>query len=453
MSLIQTPWTSQPQQAVGIDWGNPITRGLVLAENLANPFFDGLGKTNTVVGTKVSASAVGMVTGFGSSGVGTTDSIQTQLTTHSVQRSYFALALANGSAAGGDFGRILDKRVSGAQVELIFRDDSAGTTTFSRAWTSDGSWFFTNPPAGQWHKYLVRYDASSTANYPVIQVNGVRQSLTVSTTPSGSLVNTDDAFVIGNRKNDSARNWSGQIALVLIWDRILNDNEARAINENPWQIFKPLPRRIFVPLATGGGTTAVTADHNASYTITGSVAADASAAYAIRAAVTADATASYALRAAVAADSAASYALRAAAQADQAAAYAIRAAVASDLAGSYAIQTAGTVTTGLDAAYAVRGSVAGDISVGYQIAAAVQAEVAAAYAVRAAVQKDLAAGYAIQAGLSAVSADLIAAYAVDGSTTTRAPSGAGPSIILPGSTRPGSLQTSGRPPNLGGRRH
>lgn len=445
MGIMQTPWTRQPQQAVGIDWSNPITRGLIIAENHSNPRFAAFNSPTQKVGPSY-RGAGGVATRFVSSSSQYLKQSNTSLT------NYPLTFLSVFQRASRPFDGVLIGIGAGTNRQILYVNQD-NIACFSGAGGTTAQAVSASNNLGSFGPGDVRCAVGvvSAANSRSVYLDGALVG-TNSTTVSTGASNT---AVIGCYWNNDAPStyFNGDIYLSLAWNRVLSDAEVQSISQNPWQIFKPLPRRIFVPVAAGGGTTAVTSDHNASYIITGSVAADASAAYAIRAAVTADATASYALRAAVAADASASYALRAAAQADQVAAYAIRAAVASDLAGSYAIQTAGTVTTGLDAVYALRSSVAGDISVGYQIAAAVQAEVAAAYAVRAAVQKDLAAGYAIQAGLSAVSADLIAAYAVDGSTTTRAPSGAGPSIILPGSTRPGSLQTSGRPPNLGGRRH
>lgn len=444
MSILYSPWTSQPQQYVGIDFGNPITRRLVFATgarfvdsvtNGAPTLYGVPSYTPTIsgVGLDFSGGAAGTQAAQYATGVAT-DVFRFGGTLH-VLLKVGSLYLA------GSGNSICGKNTSGT-AGWALRVNASGKAQFLNYGTGTDLTLTGNTTLVSGRTYLISVTTPSAHPYSAggarIFVNGIDDTASSNATTGPSTTDSAIPLKIGGGGNGT-RDWSGQIILVSALNRAQSAIEIRSISQNPWQIFKPLPRHIFAPLATGGGTTAVTADHNASYTITGSVTADASAAYAIRSAVTADA--------------AASYALRAAAQADQAAAYAIRAAVASDLASSYAIQSAGTVSTGLDAAYAVRGAVAGDISVGYQIAAAVQAEVTAAYAVRAAVQKDLAAGYAIQAGLGAVSADLIAAYVINGSTTTRAQSGAGPSIILPGSTRPGSLQTSGRPPNLGGRRH
>lgn len=445
MSLIQTPWTSQPQQFVR-NSGTDLMRGAYIwtphnPRQLVGPrVVQATAETaynNSPVGDK------GVARKWSRSANAGVDFGTTQIITQN--SGVTVLVVANPTSAATMKVPFSQRLASGAftQTDFLFNSDgldslgaTAGSVTLTTYHAASGGVRATSQIDGQTHCWVA---GNGTANGYIFR-DGVKQTLANSMRTSTFTVSTQK-LRIGNIGDDASTTYpcDDPVYLVVVWDRLLSETEARSVSENPWQVFQPIPRRIFVPVSAGGGTTTVTADHAASYTITGSVAADASAAYAIRSAVTADA--------------AASYVLRTAAQADRPAAYAIRAAVASDLASSYAIQSAGTVSTGLDATYAVRGAVSSDISVGYQIAAAVQAEVTAAYAVRSAVQKDLTASYAIQAGLGAVAADMIAAYVIDGSTTTRAPSGAGPSIILPGSTRPGSLQTSGRPPNLGGRRH
>lgn len=384
MSILYSPWTSQPQQAVGIDWGNPITRGLVHVYTPKNSGdFVNVGVTNAVTKNGVSSRFSSGASAYASSAAKVS----------SLPLTLFALTKQ--SITGTDHALINIGASTNNRHVLYWNIDRPAIFSNAGATNSQARPASAIPGAGEW-KALTGVVAAS--NSRSIYVDGVLTATDTATVSPAAL----DSVHIGCTYVSGARSlyYSGDIAIGLVFARALSDAEIRSISQNPWQIFKPIPRRIFVPVATGGGTTAVTADHNASYTITGSVAADASAAYAIRAAVTADATASYTLRTA--------------AQSDQAAAYAIRAAVASDLSGSYAIQTAGTVTAGLDAAYAVRSSVAGDISVGYQIAAAVQAEVATAYAVRAAVQKDLAAGYSVSDSVTNVASDIVCTYAING---------------------------------------
>lgn len=58
-----------------------------------------------------------------------------------------------------------------------------------------------------------------------------------------------------------------KFALVAIWDRLPSAAEYAELYENPWQLFAPLPRRVFVgPSAGGGGSTGTVAYTNANDT-------------------------------------------------------------------------------------------------------------------------------------------------------------------------------------------
>lgn len=256
-----TPWTSQPQQAVGIDWGNPINRGLVYCKNLA------LETGFTKVGTKIVASEGWSALGFGATfGLGSTDSVETTLTTSSTARTILVLYVKNGTG-GGTAGRIFDKRTVSGQVEEMQTGGSG--MLYGGSWTG-GTGLFTwaGQPTSTPVSCVVSYDKSSTSNVPIVIENGVRQSVTTSSAPSGSVITNTDPYVIGNRKNDNARNWDGTIALFAVFDRALSEQEAKSLSANPWQIFKPLPRRIFVPVSAAGGLYTLTAQ-SGSYTVIG----------------------------------------------------------------------------------------------------------------------------------------------------------------------------------------
>jgi hypothetical protein len=70
---------------------------------------------------------------------------------------------------------------------------------------------------------------------------------------------------------------------VLFWNRPLGIPEIKSLSANPWQIFKPLPRRIFAPVATSSdilGTLSITEGTetlSASGTVTGAASVDGTA--------------------------------------------------------------------------------------------------------------------------------------------------------------------------------
>jgi hypothetical protein len=120
-------------------------------------------------------------------------------------------------------------------------NDSAGTYKFSRGWsTTAGLWSIVRPSADAWHNIVVTYDGGSTGNNPIVYVDGSSVTVTTVTAPAGTLDTSNaDAYWLGNRQADSARNWAGQLAEFAVWNRILNAAEARGLGFG----FSPLAYR------------------------------------------------------------------------------------------------------------------------------------------------------------------------------------------------------------------
>jgi hypothetical protein len=86
-----------------------------------------------------------------------------------------------------------------------------------------------------------------------IWINGKERATTTAT------VNTHDAtFKIGAGAFWSF--WGAPIFFEGVANRAWSDSEKIAFSENPWQLFAPLPRRIFVGTTAGGATNLVVAD-------------------------------------------------------------------------------------------------------------------------------------------------------------------------------------------------
>lgn len=87
----------------------------------------------------------------------------------------------------------------------------------------DGFWEVTSPvlAEGVWSHIAFTYDNSSTANNPLIYINGVSETVTETQTPTGT-VSADDAFdfLIGN-DGDFNRQFFGQITEVAYWSTVL----------------------------------------------------------------------------------------------------------------------------------------------------------------------------------------------------------------------------------------
>ena len=178
-----------------------------------------------------------MARGIGATqGVGTTDSIELQYATNATVRSYSVWT--NRRADDIDGGRIFDKRVSGAENELLFFNQGDTTYHFIRVWsTTRGHWHVTAPGTGSWVHVLVTYDGGATTNDPIIYHDAVSQSVTEDDTPDGTISTNADNYVLGNRKNDDARHFDGDLAEFAIWDRILSQAEATALAKGASPLF------------------------------------------------------------------------------------------------------------------------------------------------------------------------------------------------------------------------
>lgn len=167
-------------------------------------------------------------------------------------RSWVAVFYLAG-LGGNNNGRILEKRVSGGQTELLFVAPSG--LDFYRAGTVPQE-SLTNGglPTGAYYSAVVSAPAFGLGSSS-IWLNGKKQALSTASGGSGSVTSTADDYVIGNRLNDNARGFDGQIFLIAGIDAALTDAEAEALSGNPWQLFRAPSRRIYFDIGAAGGFT------------------------------------------------------------------------------------------------------------------------------------------------------------------------------------------------------
>lgn len=85
-------------------------------------------------------------------------------------------------------------------------------------------------------------------------------------------VSATSTFVLnslGYAYNSTTFAFDGQIGWAAVWRRTLSLPEHVAISNNPWQLFAPQPRRIFVGPSAGGGITLVIQDATHGHTADG----------------------------------------------------------------------------------------------------------------------------------------------------------------------------------------
>lgn len=116
--------------------------------------------------------------------------------------------------------------------------------------------------------------AGNSASSGYIFRDGVKQTLSVDTRTVSTLTNTSQQARIGNVAANARTTevHDDPLFLVVVWDRMLSEAEAKTVSANPWQLFRPIQRRIWVEVGGGGATNyTLTADVGA-YTLTGEAA-------------------------------------------------------------------------------------------------------------------------------------------------------------------------------------
>jgi Concanavalin A-like lectin/glucanases superfamily len=261
---LKAPWTSQPQIAVGVDWSNPLAYGLLSAWTPATGLVLRAGGVTSPVGATPDQGFYGKGRTFN----GTSDSMSLgeNALSHTAA-SRFAL-IKVGSAVGprnisaggiGGLGfRLNDTAIEVVNTGVIVLLSAAGSVS-----------------AGQLCSVGCSYKTSDTRIY--------RNGAQIASAIIGGVLTDNNTDFFG-QNGASAQYFDGTLFLHLSWDRALSDAEQLSINTNPWQIFAPIQRKIWVPIS--GGNTTADGSITGTATVTGTGASIAAAAGSITGTVT-----------------------------------------------------------------------------------------------------------------------------------------------------------------------
>lgn len=251
-------WKKQPQGAVQIDWNNPLTKGIVLAQN-GNELRDVVFSNNSSVnGSKNIAHSL---YGRGIDLAGS-NSVLYQNSTKQTPTTQFSILSVTQPASGQALNTnssVFGRAVTGSSQAwgLGFYVSGFGTNGFGlNVRNSGGFSYSTNLANGDNYQYTRPLIISGSAglNYPSsIYLEGVLKS-------TGGLLN-DTLYNPGSAvgmavgsDNGTTSNYNGKTFLNVLWNRVLSNNEHLELGLNPWQIFKPNPGRMyFIPGATKRG--------------------------------------------------------------------------------------------------------------------------------------------------------------------------------------------------------
>ena len=198
-------------------------------------------------------AAAGIGTTYGS---GTSDEIDTGYTT--APGTTFSIAWwgnqhGMGSTASG--GYVLGQTSTAGFTNYELYMNSGTNPNFSVNWSGRGFWGITTS-TDVWQHQCITYSASSTANVPVWYLNGVSQSVTTVTPPTGTFTPTTQPLRIGNINFTGFGAITGIMADVAFWNNtILTASECKALSQgySPLKI-RPLALSLYVPLSPISGS-------------------------------------------------------------------------------------------------------------------------------------------------------------------------------------------------------
>jgi len=272
MLLLPVSRTRQPQDHVGLDVGNPLTRGIFFVSNGATSGYDPVNKVfPTTSGSSVTLHGVGA---SGKAQVFSSSGYRNYANADSLifANGYSVLSVARSTSLSSQSGLVAkwDAAV-GNTVPMTFfvRSDGALALWRNVGGTNNGTRGTTAGDIVTGRDFVASVDAGSTAlNQPNFYIDGSYRSDSWKFGPNGSDVALQDGansiFGVG-ASNGGSTTWQGNIYLTVCWNRRLTAEEHIALHDNPWQIFAPTRRRISQGSAVSGGALSVANEVTATF--------------------------------------------------------------------------------------------------------------------------------------------------------------------------------------------
>lgn len=246
---IARPWTQQPQEAVGVDWTNPLTRGLRFAHNPAHAI-----EATRQMRPSVDAATLG-IGPLGRSHTGSKRQWQTGPILPTNQSTVLAV-LALPSLAAWTYAYLFGTGEAWNQYAMFALYHNGANYFGGFASGGTGS---LDLPLGitladlQTPRVLsIRTQGAGTGEVQAHFDGRLTMTATVgnvsAVTPVGSVSGV--GYIAAS--DADAGSLYGDVYLVLVWDRALSDDELLSVHRNPWQVISP--RRIWLPASAAGGS-------------------------------------------------------------------------------------------------------------------------------------------------------------------------------------------------------
>lgn len=158
------------------------------------------------------------------------------------------------SGGGNNIRNIIDK--NSTNNGWILRMNTVAGSVWFAFFIHNGAYRSVNtangtPVANVWYNICCIWNNQATNNQKIIVFAENSSLLTkvVASQATGNITAAPVPISIGGNQNtgDSIREWQGDIALAYFWNRALSDAEVMALLQNPYQIFLPRQRQIYIP--------------------------------------------------------------------------------------------------------------------------------------------------------------------------------------------------------------
>lgn len=230
-----------------INWGNPITRGLVFDLPLFEPggtaVQDIAGKiTGTVANSPTFEKNIAgpdLVFADNTNVINfTSRGNQNSLSQISIE----ALVYPTGVNSAND-SRFIHKGNGNKYFDCSYQTNTVNGLCFEVNFLTNVGLWQADAPVNNWYHFVATYSSWSTSTDPILYLNGVSATVREIITPSGTAPSDTTELFVGNRGSayGSTKGFVGKIVYVRYWNRILNAQEARTLYSNPFQIYAGIP--------------------------------------------------------------------------------------------------------------------------------------------------------------------------------------------------------------------
>jgi hypothetical protein len=259
----------QPQRPVRIDWASPYTRGLVLGGVGSIPALDFVTSSlYSVANSTPTATPYGVAAGLSGTGSGINIGAPSSLNFGANYYSFFMYCIP--------------RAIAGARREILIGRDDSTTRSFTMeinplgqsgsgpnqtgavavtqfATNSNVASYGTDANVAVTGVPISILGGKNTASSFLIYVNGVSNGLTLANGPTwGNVQTSSRTAYVGRRGYSSFEDYfQGDVLAWAIYNGVAPYAElAKALNDNPWQLFAPSRRVVVFGAAAGGGPTA-----------------------------------------------------------------------------------------------------------------------------------------------------------------------------------------------------